>query len=145
MSQLKIRILSIEDYDAIINLWKLAELPFKPTGRESKKVIKNHMEHEPDLFVGAFDGDDLVGVAIGSHDHRKGWINRLAVHPNYRGHGVGLLLITSVEKLLKKKGLGIYAALIEKENTVSIKLFKKAGYVVENSILYLTKRESPNI
>jgi ribosomal protein S18 acetylase RimI-like enzyme len=137
--------LSLEDYDAIINLWKQANLPFKPKGRESKEAVKIHMEHEPDLFIGAFHEDKLVGVVIGSHDYRKGWINRLAVHPQYRHLGIGKLLISSVEEALKKKGVKIFAALIEKENVASLNLFKRAGYKVENSILYLTKRENPDI
>lgn len=142
MASLKTRVLSIDDYDSIVELWKTAGLPFKPKGRESKDAIKRHMENEPDLFIGIFDGDKLVGVAIGSHDYRKGWINRLAVHPAYRRRGIGLQLISAIEEALKKKGIAIYAALIEKPNQASLKLFEKAGYIFDDSILYVSKRES---
>ncbi|MEM2146696.1 MAG: GNAT family N-acetyltransferase, partial [Candidatus Jordarchaeaceae archaeon] len=144
-NQIELRTLSIKDYDAILNLWKQADLPFKPKGRESKEAMKVHIEHEPDLFIGAFHKDKLVGVVIGSHDYRKGWINRLAVHPQYRRHGIGQLLISSVEKALQRKGIKIFATLIEKDNVASLNLFKKAGYKVENSILYLTKRENLDV
>jgi len=146
LTEITIRRLTINDYDRIIELWKRASLPFKPKGRDSFEAVKKQMEAEPELFLGAFHGERLVGTVIGSYDFRmKGWINRLAVDPAYRRKGVAQKLIAEMEKILKSKGAAIIAALIELPNPASINLFKKLGYTVHHNIVYVTKRESNEV
>jgi len=81
---MEIRRLTIADYDEIVKLWAASDLPFKPKGRDSKDAITAEMKTNPDLFLGAFEQGKLAGMAIASCDCRKGWINRLAVHPHFR-------------------------------------------------------------
>jgi len=146
MHDIEFRKLTIEDYEEIINLWKRAGLPYKPKGRDSKKAMEKQMETEPNFFLGAFHNGKLIGTVIGSCDFRmKGWINRLAVDPAYRGRGVAKELVTRMEKTLKERGAVVIAALIELPNPASINLFKKLGYTVHDSIVYVTKRESDEV
>ena len=134
--------LTPEDYDKIIRLWEEAGLPYKPKGRDSRESMEKQMRENPEFFIGAFDGEKLIGTVIASFDGRRGWINRLAVHPNYRRRGIGQLLIKEAEKVLKKKGAWITCALIEKENKPSLNLFKKCGYKPSENLVYVSKRES---
>lgn len=135
--------MTIDDYEDMIELWKKSGLPFKSKGRDSKRAVARHMETDSDLFQGAFIDDTLVGVVIGSYDRRgKGWINRLAVNPEWQRQGVGQRLIAGMEKILKEKGATVICALIEERNHQSMVIFKKMGYVFEKSILYFSKRES---
>ena len=138
--------LTIDDYENMIELWTKAGLPFKPKGRDSRRAVASQMESDPSLFLGAFKSDTLVGAVIGSYDQRrKGWINRLAVNPEYQRQGIGLLLITSMEKVLKEKGVRLVCALIEGRSHESMRLFEKLGYIYEKSILYFSKRESKDV
>jgi len=140
----EIRELTISDYDEMIKLWERCLLPSKPKGRDSKQEITRQMNRNPDLFLGAFEGRVLVGTVIGSYDGRKGWINRLAVDPEYRRQGIAQHLIARLEKVLREKGTRIVSALVEESNQESLSLFEKLGYVTHRSILYLSKRESEN-
>jgi len=143
---MEMRTLTIDDYDEMVKLWIKSALPFKPRGRDSRQAIAKQMERDSSLFLGTFENSTLVGVIIGSYDHRrKGWINRLAVHPKYRRRSVGQRLITSMEKILKKKDAAVICVLIEETNQESIGLFEKLGYVLERSILYFSKRESEDV
>lgn len=138
--------LTIEDYEKIVSLWKEAGLPFKPKGRDSKEAIKRQMEENPEFFLGAFMDDELVGVVIGSYDGRmKGWINRLAVSPRFRGRGIAKMLVCEMERILSSKGAKIFCVLVEKPNPASINLFKKLGYALHENIVYMTKRESQEV
>jgi ribosomal protein S18 acetylase RimI-like enzyme len=140
---MEMRTLTINDYEDMVNLWIKTALPFKPKGRDSRRAIASQMEKDQSLFLGAFENSTLVGVIIGSYDHRrKGWINRLAVDPKCRRRSIGQRLIASMERILKKKDVTVICALIEETNQESIKLFEKLGYVFEKSILYFSKRES---
>ncbi len=143
LKQIEVRPLTIKDYHAMVELWKRAGLPFKPRGRDSKRVIERQMKAAPEFFIGAFHEDKLVGVVIGSYDGRmKGWINRLAVDPAYRRRGIAQQLTSRLEKALKKQGATIFCALVEDPNEESVRLFQRMGYTVHKEILYITKRES---
>ena len=142
---MEIRRLTIDDYEEIIKLWERSGLPFKPKGRDSRHAIAKQMRTEPNFFLGAFQGKTLVGTVVGSYDGRKGCINRLAVAPKHRRRGVAQLLVTSMEKILEKKGAAVLFALVEEPNKESVNLFEKLGYVTDRSILYLSKRKSQDV
>jgi len=88
-------------------------------------------------------GGKLVGSVIGTHDGRKGWINRLAVHPSYRHRGLAKRLVAEVEGRLSQLGLEVIACLILRENTASLQLFQSLGYERAWNAVYLSKRKNP--
>jgi len=140
-----IRRLTINDYEEIVRLWLRAKLPFKSKGRDSKEAIEAQMKADPDLFLGAFEDNHLVGTVIISCDVRKGWINRLAVDPDHRHRGIAKALIAESERTLRKQGVRIFCALIEDYNATSKKLFKECGYVEHHDITYFSKRDSDEV
>ncbi|UCE74255.1 MAG: GNAT family N-acetyltransferase [Methanomassiliicoccales archaeon] len=140
-----IKSLTIDSYDSIIALWESAGLPYKPEGRDSREEMKKQLERDPDLTLGAFEEDELIGVIMGTDDGRKGWINRLAVLPKYTRRGVASKLIHSLEYTLRKRGRKIICTLVEDWNEVSLDLFKKAGYEKHEDIFYLSKREGDHV
>ena len=103
------------------------------------------MKANPDFFLGVFEDNRLVGVAVLSSDMRKGWINRLAVDPAHRKHGIAKALISESERILRKCGVRIFCALIEASNTASRCLFEESGYVMHDDILYFCKRDSSDV
>jgi N-acetylglutamate synthase-like GNAT family acetyltransferase len=142
---MEIRRLTINDYEEIVKLWSRAKLPFKPKGRDSKEAIAAQMKANPDFFLGVFEENSLVGTVIISCDTRKGWINRLAIDPDYRRRGVAKALIAESERTLRKHGIRIFCALIEDYNTMSKKLFKECGYIEHHDIMYFSKRDSDEV
>lgn len=133
--------LSLRDYDKVIDLWKRSGLKFKPNGRDSEKAVAEQMIKQPNMFLGAFDGDKLVGIVLLTDDGRKGWINRLAVDPDYRRKGVAQELIKRAEEIFRSRGIFLFSALIEDWNIPSQNLFKKMGYKKHEDIFYFSKRD----
>ncbi len=136
---------SIDDYDSMIKVWKLAGLPYKPRGRDSRDSISTQMEANPGMFRCCMKDGQMVGVVIGSTDGRRGYINRLAVIPECRNKGIAKTLLDSIEEYLDSLGLGIITVLIEDESEESMELFKARGYYFHEDIHYLSKRESPDV
>lgn len=133
--------LDIDDYRQLLDLWDVCGLPYKPEGRDTRGKIRKEIERQPEYWKAVYDGSKLIGVAVGTDDGRKGWINRLAVLPEYRNHGLGTSLVRSLEEEFDKKGIKIIGILIEGDNPESMVFFEKRGYV-DHDIRYYSKRES---
>ncbi len=144
-NQIIIRKFNLPDYDILIDLWNQAKLPFKPLGRDSKESITEELSRGCASILIAEQNNIAIGTVFATHDGRKGWINRLAVVPEFRKKGIGRLLVEKAEKILNDKGIGIIACLIEEYNQTSFETFQKLGYVKFEGIHYLTKRSHPDI
>ena len=140
-----IRRLTIADYDHILKVWSDAGLPFKPIGRDSRARMAVEMAAPHCAFFGLFDKDIMVGMAIANWDGRRGWVNRVAIDPEYRGRGLAGELIRECERFLESLGALIICALIEDMNFPSMDCFEKEGYVCMKEILYFSKRRSPEV
>ncbi len=136
---LHIRRLRLADYDAMIRLFRVCGLNPRTKGRESRPAIAAQLRATRNRYLGAFDGARLVGTVFGTHDGRKGWINRLAVHPDYRRRQVASRLVRLCERGLREQGIQIFAALIEPENSASEAVFRGLGYEI-HPMLYARRK-----
>jgi ribosomal protein S18 acetylase RimI-like enzyme len=143
--KIKIREFQIDDYDILVELWKKTGLPYKDKGRDSREKMKKEMEHGCAVFLLAEISSELVGSVLATHDGRKGWINRVAVLPEYRNQGIATLLVKEAEKRLYNFGIEIIACLIEGWNKTSMEVFPKLGYKKFEDIHYFTKRKYPEV
>ena len=141
---MKIRDLRPEDYDGLIVLWGEAGLPYRLHGRDGRERIAREIEGFCSVFLAAEEEGRLIGAVLGTHDGRKGWVNRLAVLPEHRGRGIGSALVAEVERRLLEKGIGIVTCLIEGWNESSKAFFERIGYVPHRDIVYYSKRRSPD-
>jgi ribosomal protein S18 acetylase RimI-like enzyme len=137
-----VRTLKEKDLEQVPRVWVEAGLPYRPKGRDSPEGLIEQLRRDPDLFIGAFVGSELVGVAIATDDGRKGWINRLAVLPSHRRKGVARALVERCEQALRERGRGVFSILIEGRNDASERLFLTSGYRDESEIRYYAKRDS---
>ncbi len=137
-----IRRLTSEDYQAAIDLWLRSGLPsVRPQGRDSKEEFAKQLDRGQ-MVIGLEEDGKLIGIVVASNDTRKGWINRLAIDPDYRRKGYGSMLIHAAEDALRSIGIKVIAALIEDWNGASLALFKREGYAVHSDVYYVTKRDS---
>lgn len=141
----EIRPFRSDDYDAVLALWKVCGLPYKPNGRDSREKILNEITRETATFLVAISGEKLIGTVLATHDGRKGWINRLAVAPEFRRLQMAQRLLGEAEKALYDRGLEIIACLIEEDNQGSMSFFQKAGYDKHTDIIYFSKRRHADV
>ncbi|MFQ5590413.1 MAG: GNAT family N-acetyltransferase [Phycisphaerae bacterium] len=140
---LPIRCAAIDDYDEIVSVWTAAQLSYRPGYRDSETGFRRQLTMFPNLYLVATDGPRVVGVVFGSHDGRKGWINRLAVLPEYRRRGIAAALTVACEKAILAEGIEIIAALVEADNASSCSLFEKLGYQSDVPVRYFRKLSHP--
>ncbi len=133
------------DYDDVIALWKRAGLIHKPDGRDRASKIKIEISQETSVFLVAEYKDVIIGSIFGTHDGRKGWINRLAIDPEFQKRGIAKSLVKLVEEKLHSIGIGIISVLIDDESNVSHEVFLKIGYRRHDDIIYYSKKSRDDI
>jgi ribosomal protein S18 acetylase RimI-like enzyme len=131
------------DYESVLALWAGAGLPFKPEGRDRRKIVDSQVRQPNVIFLVAESEGRLVGTVLATHDGRKGWINRLAVDPAYRGRGIGSRLVRETETRLEALGMDVLACLIEEGNDASVRTFETLGYERHPEIHYFVKKRYP--
>ena len=141
--QVGIRILRLEDYDRWMSVWQRSGLhSIRPHGRDTREAFARQLATGTHIMIGLDVSDELVGVALATHDGRKGWINRVAVLPEYRRRGYASRLVTEAERVLREQGMTVIAALIEGGNEASLRLFDTLGYVeLQGGTHYVSKRD----
>lgn len=146
MSTKSISRIGPSDYDRLIALWQAAGLSYKPKGRDSRQAFTQQLASGCQTALAVEnDAGELAGAVLATHDGRKGWINRLAVRPEYRRQGLATRLIRAAEDTLREQGIEIFSALIEPGNEASLALFQEAGYDDWPGIHYVSKRDRADI
>ena len=141
-----IRELDLNDYDALLALWQASGLhSLRPSGRDGRTAIARQLAGGVQTILGLEIDGQLAGSVIVTHDSRKGWINRLTVHPDHRRRGHATELIAAAERTLREQNIRVIGVLIEGYNEPSLALFRREGYVeTQGGVHYLSKRESPD-
>jgi N-acetylglutamate synthase len=140
-----LRHLAIDDHAAILALWQRAGLhSIRPEGRDCRSEFEKQFAGGQ-IAIGLEEDGKLIGVVIVTNDTRKGWINRLAIDPDYQRKGYGEQLVRAAEDVLHNAGIHLIAAFIEEGNVASLTLFEKLGYVTHQNIAYVSKRDSADV
>ncbi len=137
---MQIRDFHITDYDEVLGLWNSSGLIIRPG--DDFDGIKLKLQRDPELFLVAEDGEEIVGVVMGAWDGRRGWINHLAVKANRRREGIGSALIAELEKLLFEKGAKKINAQIYRWNSNSLEFFKAIGYETHTDLIMIGKHRT---
>lgn len=140
MQEIEFRRLQSSEYKNLIELWQKAGLSHKPLGRDTEDNIKKQLQCKTNRFIIAVCNEKIIGSVIASHNFRKGWLNRLAIHPAYRKQGLARKLINLAEEFFQTNNIQIYACLIEDDNITSKKLFTQINYEEHRDNIYFTKR-----
>lgn len=129
----------IEEYDQLLFLWDRTGLHYDREDRDSREFLERQIfDDHVAIFILRHEGQ-IIGSIIASSDGRKGWLNRLAIDPEYRGRRLATRLVEKAEEFLEEAGVHIIAALIEDENTPSMAAFRRCGYDAWSRIVYFRK------
>jgi predicted acetyltransferase/predicted GNAT family acetyltransferase len=94
-----------DDYAEMVELWKNTPgVGISETDTESD--ILKFLLRNPGLSWCYKAGGRIVGTSLCGHDGRRGYIYHTAVLPEYRGRGIGAMLVQKNLQQLKLAGIG---------------------------------------
>ena len=139
---MKIRYASPKDIEKVLELWVTVGLTTRPKGRDHPKNIAKQISNKNSWILVAEKEETIIGAVLVTHDSRKGWINRLATHPDWTRQRIATRLLEEAEKTLLEQEIEVYCALIVEDNTRSRSFFEKSGYSHYEGVTYYSKRIS---
>lgn len=83
----------------------------------------------------------LVGLAIGRVDRERGWVLRLALHPAWRGRGLGSELLARLEQRLVQAGARRLTCILPSGETGTQALVN-SGFVARDGLTWYEKVEN---
>jgi len=129
---MKIREYIISDEEEVIALW--AKCGLIVPWNNPHQDIERKLKVDPDLFlVGEVNGD-IVASVMGGYEGHRGWVNYLAVHPEYRRNGLGKEIMQEVEKRIKVKGCPKINLQVRATNHDVIAFYQAIGFMDDNVI-----------
>ena len=142
---IKIRLVNIEDYDGIFELWNSTEQSRRAMNPvdDTREGIAKYLKRNPNTCFLAYidnDGDNkIVGVILTGHDGRRGIVHHLCVHPDYRRHGIAHILVQNAEDALQEEGITKIFGLVFKDNDPANSFWEEQGYTLRTNLNYRNK------
>jgi ribosomal protein S18 acetylase RimI-like enzyme len=118
------------DYDAVVAVWAA-------TGRDvvPRAELEAKLTRDPELFLVAEAPGGIVGAVLGTYDGRRGWILRLAVHPDQRRQGIATRLVQEVERRLADLGCPRVNLMVLPDNAAGLGFWQRLGYLPVPDVL----------
>ncbi|WP_219702956.1 GNAT family acetyltransferase [Marinomonas lutimaris] len=114
------------DREAVIALWNQCSLVVPQN--DPHKDIDRKLKVDADLFLVGVVNNDVVATVMGGYEGHRGWINYLAVSPDYQRKGYGQAMMKAVEALIITKGCPKINLQVRNTNQTVIAFYNAIGY-----------------
>jgi ribosomal protein S18 acetylase RimI-like enzyme len=105
---------------------------------EAKRIAWKLATQTGFFFVAECDGQ-LVGTVVGSLERGWGWLQRVAVHPDYRRRGIARRLMQEAEQAHAALGAYRTVLLTHRDNTAAQALYQSLGYETWDGVIVMSR------
>jgi ribosomal protein S18 acetylase RimI-like enzyme len=129
---LHVQVYQAADEEQVISLWHRCGLvvPHNDPHRDIQLKVK----FQPELFlVGVIDSQVIASIMAGYEGHR-GWLNYLAVSPEYQRRGIGRQLVEAATIRLEALGCPKINLQIRTSNAAVIEFYQRIGFTVDDTV-----------
>ncbi len=129
------------DTNAVVDIW--LECGLVVPHNNPMRDIERKLEVNPEWFlVGELDGRIVATCMVGYEGHR-GWINYLAVLPEFQNRGLGRSMMEHAEALMQCAGCAKINLQIRSSNSDVIRFYERIGYI-QDKVVSMGKRLDPD-
>ena len=135
------KIVTIDDYDAIYELWISTEQSKRALNPvdDSREGIERYLKRNPNTCFAALKDGKIIGVILTGHDGRRAIVHHMCVHKDYRRMGIAAHLVSLAENALKEEGIQKIFGLVFKDNDNANEFWEKQGYSLRTNLNYRNK------
>ena len=132
-ASIQIRPFEIDDHAAAIDLWQATE-GIGLSVSDSRANVDAYLKRNPGMSFVACSAGRLVGAVLCGTDGRRGYLHHLAVHPGFRGRGIGQQLVARCLQALQEDGLPKCHLFLFRENLAGRQFWKKIGWSLRTDL-----------
>ncbi|MDR3085356.1 MAG: GNAT family N-acetyltransferase [Christensenellaceae bacterium] len=133
---MELRLLNLNDYDAIFALWKRIPGMGMRSLDDSREGIARFLRQNPSSCFLFVEGDRPAGCILSGHDGRRGMIYHLCVDPDFRGQNLGRRLVDQALSALRAEGILKVALVCFKNNELGNGFWKAIGFEKREDLNY---------
>lgn len=134
-----IRIMTIEDYEGVYELWMSCAGMGLNNLDDSKEGIEKFLCRNPETCFIAEEDNGVVGVILAGNDGRRGYIYHTAVNPSLRNQGIGTALVQAAMEALHSLGINKVALVVFSKNVDGNTFWEKTGFTTRDDLIYRNK------
>jgi ribosomal protein S18 acetylase RimI-like enzyme len=129
------------DEQAVVCLWETCELT-RPWNNPQLDIARKLKVQRELFLVAEIDGRIVASVMAGFEGHR-GWINYLAVHPDFQRRGIASQLMKAAQGRLLELGCPKINLQVRLSNERAVGFYKSLGYT-QDEVISFGKRIIPD-
>lgn len=130
----KIRIMTVDDYEAVYKLWhSIKSLCLRQIDDSRCGIIKFLKRNKTTCVVAVCD-DKIVGSLLCGHDGREATFYHVCVKDNMRNRGIASNMVSFVVKKLNRLNISKVKLVAFKNNKLGNKFWRDIGFVQNKNI-----------
>lgn len=134
--QYEIRVMTIEDYPGVYDLWMSIHGFGIRSIDDSKEGVERFLKRNPTTSMVAVSGEKIVGAILCGHDGRRGCFYHVCVHEKYRLHGIGRAMAVRCMRALQEEKINKVSLIAFKSNEIGNHFWKDAGWTFREDLNY---------
>ncbi len=131
-----VRIMTIEDYEGVYDLWKKIKGFGIRSIDDSKEGVARFLKRNPTTSVVAEKDGRIVGSILCGHDGRRGCLYHVCVDEDYRRHGIGKRMVVFAMKALKEEKINKVSLIAFTENDIGNAFWNTIGWTERLDLNY---------
>ncbi len=130
MKELRIRSYRAGDEQQIVDLWIECDLVV-PQNDPMRDIVRK-CSVNPEWFLIGEIGRKIIATCMAGYEGHRGWINYLAVSPEYRRRGIASRIMEKAEMALKASGCPKINLQVRETNVGVIRFYESIGYTIDH-------------
>jgi ribosomal protein S18 acetylase RimI-like enzyme len=115
--------------DDVLRVWRECHLIVSQN--DPVEDIRRKLRVNPEWFLVAEIGREIVATCMVGYEGHRGWINYLGVLPDFQRKGIATALMREAERVLSEAGCPKINLQVRATNPSAIEFYKSLGFSVD--------------
>ena len=116
-----------EDYPAVMALWSVSDGMLLREADSEENIIR-YLQRNPGVSFVALHQQIIVGAVLSGTDGRRGYLQHLAVDPEFQKQGIGRQLVQCVTDALLHEGIAKTHLFVSHDNKSAQAFYQNMGW-----------------